>query len=202
MKVELLRAVLGVRGAERIVTCIVGLKRGADVWIGGDSLSHNNETASLVRDGKVFVRDGMAFGVTGSWRLKQLLQHAIGFSAVPAPEALDAWLVQDFVDALRKGLEQGGMQKKKDEVESAADCSGFLLGVSGRLFHVWSDFQVEESLDDYNAAGSGDECALGALYVLSRREHLEPEKVLGLALEAAAEHTPHVRAPFHFVKAP
>jgi hypothetical protein len=58
----------------------------------------------------------------------------------------------EFVDAVRKVLKDGGFAKKDSEQEEGGV---FLIGVSGRLFRLESDYQVGWTTDGYDACGFG-----------------------------------------------
>ncbi len=61
-----------------------------------------------------------------------------------------------------------------------------------------SDYQIEEAVAGYNAVGSGDDIALGALFA-TRNGGMGPVERLELALQAASYHNSDTRPPFVFV---
>lgn len=180
------------------MTCIVGIQDRRRVVIAGDSAGVSGYGIDVRADEKVFERDGYAFGFAGSFRMGQILRYD---SELPEPPRalgdLDAFMVRDFVGAVRAAFERAGWLRKTHEVESGGI---FLVGVRGRLFCVESDFQVAKSANGYTAIGCGDDLALGVLHT-TRRGAWTPEERAQLALEAAAHHNGGVRAPFHAVAA-
>lgn len=68
------------------------------------------------------------------------------------------------------------------------------MGFRKRLFHVQGDFQVGESVIDFDAAGGGRELALGSLWT-TQTFGLSPEKRLRLAIEAAEQFNNGVAGP-------
>jgi hypothetical protein len=181
------------------MSCIAGVVENRIVYVGADSASTNDADQQTIRaDTKVFRNGAFLFGCTTSFRMIQLLQYSLVLPDMPEPEKkgdedpLFRYMATDFVNAVRTCLKEGGFAKKEDERESGGS---FLVAWRGRLFCIGSDYQVEESLNGYNAVGSGDDLALGVLHVTSQLD-LSPEQRLRHALEAAASHNSSVRPPF------
>lgn len=74
----------------------------------------------------------------------------------------------------------------------------FLVGFRGRLFAVESDYQVGEAVVSYQALGCGEQIARGSLFSSS---HLDSERRVRLALEAAEAHSAGGRGPFTVLSA-
>jgi hypothetical protein len=129
-------------------------------------------------------------GFTTSFRMGQILQYAFEPPRPHRDEDLMAFMVTQFVDALRATLQEAGYASKRDETESGGE---FLVGINGRLFHIFDDYQVGENVDGYDACGSGQDIALGALYATP---HMQPSKRIRTALAAAERCNAAVRAPF------
>lgn len=182
------------------MTCIVGLVDRQRVYLGADSAATNNPGQQTIRvDQKIFRAGDFLFGCTSSYRMIQLLRYQL----ILPPYTSDAcdsdeedqlfrYLATDFIDAVRTCLKDGGYAKKEEERESGGN---FLLACYGQLFCVENDYQVEEVVIGYNAIGSADDVALGALYATHQLE-LPPERRVRMALEAAAYHYADVRPPF------
>jgi ATP-dependent protease HslVU (ClpYQ) peptidase subunit len=194
------------------MTVVVGYREKNTVWIGADACAGWREYelrgASTIK--KVFVREvpnnanevvtrlafNIAFGVTGSWRLNQLLSQTLKIPSDPCADPIE-YLFGPFVDTVREHLMGAGFAKKKDEVETGGL---FMVGYKGRLVTVESDYHVQEFEKPYRAIGSGWELALGSLATL---EEVAPgiavEQRIGIALRAATEHNPWVQPPFTIV---
>lgn len=176
------------------MTCIAGVVHRGRVYIGGDSAGVGGYEITVRRDVKVFRNGPFVLGFTSSFRMGQLLAHA--FAPPPVPKkrgALERYMVVDFVDALRATLKERGWAQVVNSQEQGGH---FLVGVSGRLFHVESDFQVGEARDGYDAVGCGGEAARGALFATA---HLKPEARVRMALRAAERLNAGVRGPFRVV---
>jgi len=172
------------------MTAIVGLTRRGSVFIGGDSAGLCGLSLSVRADAKVFRNGGYLFGFTSSFRMGQLIRYAL---SLPEPDGdLDRFMVTKFVDGLRDCLKSGGWARKEEEQELGGT---FLVGVRGRLFTVYDDYQVAKAADGYAAVGSGDSVALGALYATAGRG-MRPRARIDLALRAAERFSAGVRGPF------
>jgi ATP-dependent protease HslVU (ClpYQ) peptidase subunit len=101
-----------------------------------------------------------------------------------------------FIDALRECLKTGGWAAKANDREEGGT---FLVGVHGRLFAVYDDYQVGKAADGFAAVGCGDQIALGALYATAGTG-LSPRKRVKTALAAAERFSAGVRGPFVCLK--
>lgn len=174
------------------MTCIVGLAANGKVYIGGDSAGVDGRLALRQRaDKKVFRNGDFIMGFTTSFRMGQLLAHSLTLPRRHPTDDVYAYMVKDFVNAVRDCLKSGGYAETHNGVESGGT---FLVGYAGRLFSIQDDFQVAESIDGYDACGCGDLIALGSM---SATEGKEPEERITAALGAAERLSGGVRAPFH-----
>lgn len=175
------------------MTAIVGLVHDRRVYIGGDSASVGGYSLVVRADTKVFRNGPYVMGFTSSFRMGQLLHHALIPPAVSGD--LDKFMATTFIDAVRDCLKAGGYARKDSETESGGN---FLVGIEGRLFEVGSDYQVGENIDGYAACGCGSDLALGALYVTAGQA---PKHRIRTALAAAERFSAGVRGPFTIVSA-
>jgi ATP-dependent protease HslVU (ClpYQ) peptidase subunit len=174
------------------MTCIAAVVHDSKVYLGGDSAGSDDWEIDTRADTKVFALGEFLIGFTTSYRMGQLLRYAFTPPALPDSENADLfrYMVADFIEATRECLKKGGFAKKESEREEGG-C--FLIGVRGRIFNVFGDYQVQETVDGYNATGGGRAYAKGALFASAG---LPPEKRIRMALKAAERHTPGVRGPF------
>lgn len=174
------------------MTCIAGLVDNGKVYIGGDSAGVDGRLHLTVRaDRKVFRNGPFIMGFTSSFRMGQLLAHALEPPRRHPDDDVYAFMVNDFINAVRRCLKDGGYAQREREQEVGG---AFLVGYESRLFMVEGDYQVGENLDGIAACGCGDMIALGALAV-SKDEN--PEKRIKDALAAAEKFSGGVRGPFH-----
>jgi hypothetical protein len=178
------------------VTCIVGVVQDGVVHIGGDSAGVDERYALTVRaDCKVFRNGPFIMGFTSSFRMGQLLAHALKPPKRHPDEDVYAFMVTDFINAVRDCLKSGGYAEKHHEAEIGGT---FLVGYEGRLFNIGPDYQVGEPVNGFDACGCGDLIAIGVLHALKDREPDPGVRVLE-ALKAAEQSSAGVRAPFHVI---
>ncbi|WP_026622563.1 ATP-dependent protease HslVU (ClpYQ) peptidase subunit (plasmid) [Ensifer sp. WSM1721] len=174
------------------MTCIVGSIHNGSVHIGGDSAGVAGLSLTVRADRKVFRKQDFIFGFTTSFRMGQLLAHSF-LPPKRHPESdVYAFMVTEFVDALRRCLKDGGYAQRHNEAERGGT---FLVGYAGRLFKIDEDYQVGEPVDGFDACGCGYRIALGALFASSDSP---PRERLEIALDAAERFSAGVRGPFHF----
>jgi ATP-dependent protease HslVU (ClpYQ) peptidase subunit len=163
------------------------------VSIAGDSAAVGGLSLTIRKDRKVFRNGDFLIGGTTSFRMLQLLNHAFvppGYPSWDEEHTIECYMATTFVNAVRDCLKAGGFAQKSNEQESGGM---FLVGFQGRLFCIYSDYQVQEALDGYDAIGCGSDIALGVLYATPT---MKSKKRLELALQAAEHHSAGVRAPF------
>lgn len=172
------------------MTCLVGVVDGPRVILGSDSLGSDQLAAEY--GPKVFQVGPYGLGVSGDYRVLQLLEHALRPPDPPAGDGLMPFLVTTFATEVRTVLADGGWTAPTGD---GAAWDG-LLAVAGRLFELQAGGVVLEPVSRYAARGDGAGPALGALHVTARR----PARLRVLAaLQAADAHVPTVGRPFHLV---
>ncbi len=175
------------------MTCVVGLVDKKTVYIGADSASVSGWTSRVTRLPKVFRRGPFLIGYTTSFRMGQLLEHALDVPAQGTEPNDRRFMVTVFAETVRALLKERGVAKIEANTESGGQ---FLVGYRGHLYSVQSDFQVNEMSDGFDAVGSGAEYALGALAALKQAR---PTPRLKRALEISAHFNMGVSPPF-FIK--
>ena len=173
------------------MTCIVGLVEGSKVWIGGDSAGVAGYDLRVRADSKVFRNGPMLFGFTSSFRMGQLLRHALVIPAHDPCVPVDKWMTTTFIDAVRECLKTHGWATKDKEQEGGGT---FLVGYKGQLFQIDDDYQVAVPIDGFEAVGCGGQVACGALFATP---HMKGKKRVETALLAAERLSAGVRGPFH-----
>lgn len=185
------------------MTCIVGLEQDGIVYIGGDSAGVEAYSLAICgrADEKVFVTESGEFimGFCGSFRIGQLLRYALSPPEQSQKKDDMAYMVTDFIDAVRAMQKDKGSMKKENELEEHD--AAFLVGYKGRLYVVESDFQVGRPIENYAAVGCGAQIALGAMFA-TRNSGLAAPNRIELALTAAAEYSAGVRGPFLVLQLP
>lgn len=168
--------------------------------MGGDSAAVDVSLGiCLYSDEKVFITPGdeAVIGYSGSFRVGQLLKY--GFSVPDQPSKKDdmAYMVTDFVDAIRNLQRDKGAMTKENELE--LHDAELLIGFNGNVYVIQSDYQVGCPLENFAAVGCGAPFALGAMFA-TKDATMGPIERIHMALSAAAEYCAGVRKPFHVVQ--
>lgn len=172
------------------MTCIAGVVHDGKVYLGGDSAGVGGFDLMIRKDRKVFVIGEFAIGCTTSFRMIQILQYNFNPPKRHPEKDVMAYMVTEFVEALRTAFKNGGFATKNNDAEFGGV---FLVGYQGRLFRIESDYQVGESACGYDACGCGDSYAKGVLFATPNDA---PRDRIELALRAAETHSAGVRGPF------
>lgn len=172
------------------MTCIAGLVKDGIVYLGGDSAGVNDWDLTVRKDQKIFINGEFLIGFSSSFRMGQLLQYKFDPPIRHNDMDIFRFMVSIFVERIRACFHDGGYQKRIEEREIGGQ---FLIGYAGRLFHIDSDYQVGEAIDNMLAIGCGANVAIGALYVL---RNMNPIERIERALEAAERFNGGVRSPF------
>lgn len=199
------------------MTCIVGMIRGSNVYLGCDSAASCTSQIGTIKNisEKLFVkkisdRFNIVYGYTSSFRMGQILRYGFKEPEIPKEilelknycttdeKLLDNYLVNEYVDALRTCFKDKGFLEIEGNQEGAGN---FLIGITDskkmfkpRLYAMQKEFSLLDYTDDYTACGSGDYFALGALYVLHKNKKAVP-LILQDALYSATQN-PYVKPPF------
>lgn len=176
------------------MTCIVGMvDDDKTIWIGGDAAAVGGYSVAAYANTKVWRAGEFLFGFTGSFRLGQVLQYGFLPPARRFDQDTYAYMVTDFVAAVRETCKEHGCLITSAEGLDGFDGSAVMVGYDKHLFVIYDDLQVQESSRGYDALGTGEEYALGSVF---SSEHLDTQERITLALEAAANFSKGVQPPF------
>jgi 20S proteasome alpha/beta subunit len=174
------------------VTVVVGVVGRKGVLLAGDSQASTSYSNRKYAEAKTFsISEVLAVAYCGSGRLGQVLIHHLDELDDP-PLGRDEmrWMVRDFIPFLRDVTEQAGHLHIHHNVEHLGE-SAFLMGVRGRLFTVDADMSVSEHVLPFDALGSGEDAAIGAMHALAGddREPLTEGKMQSVAEAGVAAAT-------------
>jgi hypothetical protein len=166
------------------MTCIVAIADGENVYMCADRGISDDDIITSMSVPKIALNGPYLIGYSDSPGTGQLVQYL----TLPTPpnRNLDKFMRTTFVSALRKALNESGV-----DLKDSAHAS-LLIGVNGLLFAVdTSDWQVIRC--DYMSIGSGSSIALGSLYTTASWK--SPEKRAITAVSAAIELSPSCKGP-------
>lgn len=178
------------------MTCIAGAVKHDEVCIGGDAISvHGNLAARIGTEGKVFRVGEFLIGSSGTVRCQQIIRYL--FEPAPIVGDLTAYMVQEFIPALRHAIKEHGGEVKSSQGSDEMDAR-YLIGVRGRLYEIDSGYGVFEARLPYTAVGCADQEALAAMFTATRLLDLavSARTIVEHGLLAAAEFDTSIRPPF------
>jgi ATP-dependent protease HslVU (ClpYQ) peptidase subunit len=171
------------------VTCIIGLKHGGKVYIGGDSGAIAGYEYGITTYPKVFLKDSLAIGYTHSFRMAQIIQYLTPTVAHDEAYSDFEYTVQ-VVEKIRESLKAHGFTKLDNGQEEGGN---FLIGYKRELYRVSSEFAVLTYDSPFWSVGSGSEYALGAMAASPK---INPERRITQALDIAAQFCVHIKRPY------
>lgn len=178
------------------MTCIVAIKEGKKVYIGGDSSAVKGDRKYRCKTPKVFQRGNFLIGGAGSLKVLQTMGYTATIPPIHENQDSLEYLINGFLPEVRNAIDEVGRLERTDNKESTL--SEFLIGFRRRLFEISGDLSIIEVEDDYAAIGSGSSYALGSLYS-TKDSDLSPEERIQKALEVAYKHDPYVEPPFEIL---
>jgi hypothetical protein len=178
------------------MTAVVGLVDDGHVIIGADSASIQLDGLEAISraDGKVFRKNHLLIGATGSYRIGQLLKHHASFGTPPlsaSAAAFDNWMSTTFMAAIEQTF-------LNDSWKDQAKGGEFLVACKTYLYRILLDEGQYSRCTGYEAIGSGGAIALGSLYDSRNDSARSPMQRVWSALEAASHHNAGVIPPFRF----
>ena len=179
------------------MTCIAAIADGETVWMGGDRASCRGDSIDANAGPKVFIKEGIIFGVTGDARVLQVVQHGLMVPPI-GDESIEQYIAIKFINELRRCAVHYGFMAGdggSDKMDGR-----IMLGMSGSLFVISEWFAFTQVANGYEAIGCGENVARGVLYVmkgLNPEYHInDPSETIRTALSAAERHCSGVRDPF------
>jgi ATP-dependent protease HslVU (ClpYQ) peptidase subunit len=180
------------------MTCIAAIvdKNGVG-HIACDSVGSNGFSRSFYSTKKIFSVGNILFGFTGSYRLGQLLQYRLDLPQATVDQNLDQYMNIHFMDSIRSTLKDHGYLHVEDNEESLE--GEFLVVFSGRIFTVQSDMSILESMDKFEATGSGEDYARATMNTLVEYGVEDTKLILTEAIETATKYVPSVGGEIHIL---
>lgn len=176
------------------MTCICAVVHSdrKTITFGADSAGSSDYAIMTNSSKKIFKKNNLLFGVAGSWRHMQLLHHSLIVPDRLLSISDEEYIALHVIDAIRSCFQEKGAAKYESNQEFSS-CA-ILLGYNGVLYRLNQDYGAIITTS-YDAIGSGDDVAKGALFAT---KHLSPIERISIALHSATEHTAFVRGPYVF----
>ncbi len=164
--------------------------------MGGDSARSDGTRFAARKNSKIFRNGEMLFGVTGSIRMHDILEHDFEIPEHHPNYGTRKFMVATFIPKIRETFKDKGVLEIEKNVESGGF---FMVAYRGRLFEIESDFQVGEPARDFSCMGAGADWASGSIHSMTLESKCDgyPAKwFVQIALETAVEFCPFCRGPF------
>lgn len=160
------------------MSCVVGLIYDEAIYMGSDGIATTEEGEKRpIHATKIFRNGNYLMGFTGSVRAGQVI-FPVHFN--PSED------INKLPDEMREHMSnKGTLMIGESQVQLYN--GNFLIGFKGKLYEILMDFQLNETLGNYTAIGSGASYALGSLHT-SKDMMVTPRRRVEMALEAACEY--------------
>lgn len=172
-------------------TVVATVANGAIHMMSDSAITYSNYQISGFP--KIFsIGDEFLIGYVGDPRFAQIIRYQTAWPDVPKriPDPLAFMVgIASAIHQSTKGLGYAKSEQGADFLESEA-----LIGFSGMLFRLESNFQINQQ-PDVDAIGSGSQFAIGALLGSSLKN---PRRRLVNALGVAEKCDIYTRGPFHY----
>jgi ATP-dependent protease HslVU (ClpYQ) peptidase subunit len=177
-----------------MMTCIVGIERNGKCYLGGDRAGSDDWSIEQVTEPKIFKVNDLIIGYTSSFRFGQLIQYQMPEVKVVGEMPDIIYLSAVVAKEIRKLLKDDGYAAitNNEEVGGIA-----LIGFNGKIYRLQGDYSVVRSGTGFNAVGSGDMVAKGAMHAMGPKCSAKRAMVAGLG--AASDLVPSVSGPFDFI---
>jgi ATP-dependent protease HslVU (ClpYQ) peptidase subunit len=171
------------------MTTLVAVQTADDVLLGWDSArSFGNEVMQLAHP-KVWVSDGLIYGVSGSARFSDIM-YATNFPEYDGSEPRK-WLIRELVPAILRNVEASGHEAMIRD-ETGLISAGIFVVVDGTVYAFDGALSPTATTDGIYTTGSGGDYAKGAL---------KHGATIYEAIEIACEVDPHSGGEIHIASA-
>lgn len=152
------------------MTAIVGVVSESGALLAADSQATGANSIRMLRESKTFqFTETIAVACCGSGRFGQLvttwLDDYLEEPYPPLGADEEVWAKRVFIPALVACLDEHGFLHRYEEDSSIGiGESGYLLAIRNRVFRGEADFSIDEPEYAFEAMGSGEEAAMGAMH--------------------------------------
>jgi ATP-dependent protease HslVU (ClpYQ) peptidase subunit len=183
------------------MTCTIGFIDGRIVIIASDSAATSENAYTLRRkNSKIWSDRHLIFGFAGDFAVCQWIRYVFIW-----PEFSESGNhEQSYLVKCSHGIEKGLKERFPDTPQASLKDWQLMIGLNGRLFVMYSNGDVEESIENFAAIGSGASIALGSLHATKILNAKLPDKLtswdhIQLALEASAANDVNIKRPFNVI---
>lgn len=183
------------------MTVVIAYIDGNAIVIGCDSCVTEGDFTSIRGGGipkiwEIFNgEECIVVGFAGNCSELSFVRHAFKWPSRLQSQSIENWLVESVQPELSHAFRK---RFKKYDADYQLEWEMIMLIKPGRIFRLSQCGDVEESVELYNAIGSGRHVALGALASLDREApNLVSWEKVQVALNVCEKYHSSVRKPFH-----
>lgn len=162
------------------------------IFLGCDSMASTSQFKRTVMKPKWVVSGDRAIGIAGYLR-------AVNVMEAKADSILDEDLSPfEVASAIREALVEDGFESADREENGGPPIipSDIILVADGTVFEIDESFALSEiPPGGFAFSGSGQCVASGAIFALQQAKILDPDRIIQIALRAAAHHDLHTSCP-------
>ena len=140
------------------MTTIIAKETNSGVEIGFDSLCTGYDSFQLEQK-KVFVNNGIIFGVAGRLLIATELKYAELPKPPSNPKEVEKWLTHRLIPKIRQILNEIAPRRHSDGFNM-----GILIVVHNKVYEISSDTGWHRRVDGIYTIGSGSQLAYGVLH--------------------------------------
>lgn len=178
------------------MTCIVAVKEGKKIYMGGDSAASADYSINIRKDEKVFRNGSFLIGFAGSFRMGQIMRFGFKPPRHTAGKPVFEYMCVDFIKRVQQTFDDNGFdgENKRSEKETSGQ---MLVAYRGELFEIYEDYQVGIVVPPYNSIGSGSDLAMGSLHTTHTiKNKMTASEKISAALTAASTFNSSVLPPY------
>ena len=176
------------------MTCIIGIVKEGNVWMGADRMISLGNTKSISQEPKIVKKGDILMGFSGSLRGSNALKYQFKPPIIPEACSSMEYMVAKFVPQIRQLLKDEGISKIDSNEETSDNSFLVALKRDNSLFSVGSSYAVAQAAKTAGV-GVGWKIAMGALHALEGQGKT-PEEMITAALQAAVDLCAFVSPPF------
>jgi ATP-dependent protease HslVU (ClpYQ) peptidase subunit len=172
------------------MTCIIGLELGNGKTLMGADRQYT--TGWLIKEhskeySKIFELGLFMVGFSGHVKTHQIIEHFTKVGNEKTKNNIE-YIIKNLILPIKTALREHGDLKKENEIENM-ESGYFLVSYAGKIYNVGYDFAISRSIYDFNAVGSGENLANGAMMAL---KNLPPKKRIKKSLKIVSEFDAYV----------
>jgi ATP-dependent protease HslVU (ClpYQ) peptidase subunit len=174
------------------MTTTIAVKLNNKIVFASDSAVSNYGRIWMMKEGKFHkTNDGIVIGNAGSMREKQVVEFGLTMPTLQHAETADHYMYR-----VANAIKEAFLERKTNKDDE--NCNGsMILSYQGKLYYFGSDFQITEFSGYFEAVGSGQYYAIGAMSVMIENGETDPLKVATKAVETAIKYDPWTVGPVH-----